>query len=98
MVSCMLRLMVTMTMLGMAVSGPRERVMVKHKVKDGETGERIEVMDTNDKEEAVNMNIVETDGVTEKGAFRQGVQSISKLFDGTASKGSEIWRYVSLYD
>ena len=64
--SNMLRLLVTMSMLGMAVSGPRERVMVKYKVKDGVKGERIEVIDFNDKEEALSKNIVETDGLNEK--------------------------------
>ena len=61
----MLRLLLAMSMLGMAVSGPRERVMVKYKVKDGVKGERIEVI--NDKEQILSNNIVETDGVTEKG-------------------------------
>ena len=53
-VSTMLCLLVTMNLLGMAVSSPRERVMVKYKVKDGVKGEKVEVMDISDKDEALN--------------------------------------------
>ena len=63
MMSNMLRLLLAISMVGMALSSPRERVMVKYKVKDGAKRERIEVIDINGKDEALNNNIVETDGL-----------------------------------
>ena len=67
----MLRLLVIMSMLGMAVSSPRERVMVKYKVKDGVKGERMKVIDINDKDEALSKNIVDTEALTVKGTKSQ---------------------------
>ena len=55
----------------MAVSSPRERVMVKYKVKDGVKGERMKVIDINDKDEALSKNIVDTEALTVKGTKSQ---------------------------
>ena len=55
----------------MVLSSPRERVMVKYKVKDGIKGERVEVMSTNDADEALKKNLVETEEVIVKGTNKE---------------------------
>merc|ERR1712106_52393 len=54
----MILLLVVMSLLSMTAASPKERVMVKYKVKDGIKGQKIKVMDIIDKDEA--LNIIET--------------------------------------
>ena len=51
----MILLLVATSLLSMTAASPKERVMVKYKVKDGVKGQKIEVMDISEKDEALNM-------------------------------------------